>query len=738
MAGRTTHLQFLWHFHQPCYRLPQAADFELPWVRLHSVKAYYDMGRMLEAHPGVRAVVNFSGALLEQLRDYVALGRRDKWWHLSLVPPEELTDEARGRLLADFFSISWETHVQAMPRYAELLARRAAPHDPQSPHAPLRTFSNADWVDLQLLFNLAWCGFSVREEFALVQALLARGRDFRPSDVAALLDVHIEVMGRLLPMYARLQARGQVEISVTPMYHPILPLLVDSDAAARATPDRPRPARYSARDAHWHVREALDLATDLFGARPRGVWPAEGSVSPEAVELLAHEGVEWIATDEDVLRLSRGGRWSRGEDLCRPWRYRTFEKPWIYFRDHGLSDQIGFVYSKNSAQAAVQDFLERVRQSASHSPQPAPVVSVILDGENPWEHYTDDGRAFLEALYRALEAAPDIQTTTPSAWAREGWDAGPLEYLHSGSWIMANYQIWIGHPETNLAWDLLGQARQLLCQAAPWRETEGYEGPGGAGEPGPASAQPGLAEAWRALRVAEGSDWFWWFGDDFTSPHDDQFDRLFRAQLRFVHEALGLAPPASLERPIMGRRTREIAWQAPRQLVRPRINGLGSSYLEWAGAGVYRNTGAHGSMFESSRFLDHLLLGFDLEHLYLRAALGPDLEASPREGASAETRLRVHLTTPRGEQHIEVVLAQGPRALLRDALGKEHALREVAWRDFLELGVAWRQLDMHPGEAVELALTVHRGALELERHPEHGALALEVPRAGFDARHWQV
>ncbi|MFP4598749.1 MAG: glycoside hydrolase, partial [Persicimonas sp.] len=260
--NQPTYVQFLWHFHQPCYSVPKQSTNKLPWVRLHAIKSYYDMGRMLERFPQMRCVVNFSGCLLQQLREYIEDGKRDTWWELTEKPAFELDEAERAHLLRNFFSIDWDHCVARYPRYQELLEKRGADPDKIDPNA----FSVQELRDLQVLFNLAWFGFSARQERVVLQALIDKGRGFTESEKQAVLEQQIEIMQLVAPLYRKLHRRGQVEVSISPMYHPILPLLIDTDSAAVATPERPRPPRMQAvEDAHFHIAEARTVARDVLG-----------------------------------------------------------------------------------------------------------------------------------------------------------------------------------------------------------------------------------------------------------------------------------------------------------------------------------------------------------------------------------------------------------------------------------------------------------------------------------------
>lgn len=703
MSRGSRQLIFLWHLHQPYYGLPGRDHFLLPWVRLHATKSYYDMAYMLDRHPQIKATVNFSGALLKQLREYVEEGKRDTWWEMTRKPAEDLDPQDRLFLFRNFFSIDWEQCIDTQPRYRELLDRRGRGPQLADPSA----FSIQDVRDLQVWFNLAWFGFAARQDRFIVQELFRKGRGFTEGEKEALLEQQIDMMALIEPMYRELHARDQVEVSVTPMYHPILPLVIDTDEMAIATPERLRPRRFQAPlDARQHVEDARGAAREFFGIDVNGMWPAEGSVSPAAYDMFADEGLGWIATDEEVLRHSRGSAWDRSRDLYRPWQLG--DGPAIFFRDHGISDQIGFVYSKNPPEVAVADFIKR----AESCPEGG-AVSVILDGENPWEHFPNDGFEFLELFYTELAASETIETNTPTAWLDEhGTHVARLNHLHSGSWINGNYQIWIGHPDENKGWELLARTRDDLHD---WLAS-------GSRDPDVVS------RATEALFVAEGSDWFWWYGDDFQTPHDIDFDRLFRENLKAVYAIIGLPTPSDLSDPIVTDNVEPIALSRPTQLIRPRIDGRSDYYYEWAGAGEYRNSGGRGSMFENSRSIAAIHIGFDLENLYLRIEPGPDLESLE------ESEFRVLIRTKKSE-FVAELRADGGRLFADEPVA---ILEEVEFDTCVEAAIPFRALKLQQQDAFEVAVALIVDDVEQERHPGHAGFALNVPDETFEGRNWIV
>lgn len=550
-------LAILWHQHQPFYkdtsRESPWGSYLQPWLRLHAIRDYYSMAAILAEHPGTHVTINLTPALLWQIDDYIEGHATDESLELTLQYPAVMTGQERERVLTTFFDADWHNQIFPHPRYKEFFLQRQLG----------RQFDDQDVRDLQMWFNLAWFAKEFREgevalptgEAASVRRFVERGRGFRTPDVEALVGEQYKILRAVVPMHRQLQERGQIEVSTTPFSHPILPLLVDTD---RATIDRPgatHPRRFEhPEDANAQVRLAIDLYERHFGERPRGMWPAEGAVAQFVLPFFARNGIHWIATDQGVL--ARSGRWGYRADepdvLCQPYRAEEgSDAVSVFFRDTALSDAIGFRYSNHPDPAqAARDFVSEVKERFARRTVPGEdrVLTVALDGENAWGSYRDDARPFLHALYGLLETDGEIRTVTFSEYLAGNSSRGLRPHppdsqtkvfeLFTGSWIDENGSApgvdlgtWIGEPEENLAWELLGDARNFLTKngAVPERSRNSF----------------------LALYMAEGSDWFWWFGDDQELGRDDEFDDLFRVHLKNIYRELGVTPPAELDRHIV-------------------------------------------------------------------------------------------------------------------------------------------------------------------------------------------
>ena len=587
---------FLWHQHQPLYKSPRNGRYALPWVRLHGLKDYYDMAAIAGDQPRLHLTFNIVPSLLDQIDDYVSGQADDPSLELAKRPAADLTDDEALALLDLYFSVPYRTLIAPFPRYAALYHKRGQRGASGDYREALDRFRPDDLRDLQVWFHLAWCGATLRAR-PEVKELFKKGDGFTEAEKLALLDLQGRFLAEIVPIHRRLADEGVAELSTSPYYHPILPLLCDLTSAREAVPDLPLPDQPFSHpgDAAFQVIEGLSAMQRRFGRRPAGVWPSEGSLSERAIGILSECDLRWTASDEDVLRASVPG--PHGPDLLyRPWRLdaASASAPAVFFRDHTLSDLIGFTYATWPAAAAVDDFLARLRHVGQRAP--GGVVSVILDGENAWEHYPDNGVEFLRALYAGLAHADDIRTVTYSEALEQGPPPGRMGRLRAGSWIGASFTTWIGHPEKNRAWSLLSAARQ---------EAERRLG----------SALRGAA-VFHSLAAAEGSDWFWWFGDDHSSEQDAIFDASFRDLLRGVYQALDAPVPSELDAPIKRARTHQ--WSRPAAPLAPVLDGRVSDYFEWLAAGVCDAASGQGAMHQSAGLIRRIAYGTGDGALFLR------------------------------------------------------------------------------------------------------------------------
>ncbi|MHB1843888.1 MAG: glycoside hydrolase family 57 protein [Deltaproteobacteria bacterium] len=710
-------LALVLHMHQPDYVDPLTGDALLPWVRLHASRAYYDVARLLEGHPGARIHVNLVPSLLDQLEALARGELRDRYLELSRKPAAELAPGEREQLLRFFFMVDWETEVRTVPRYWELLLKRGQDLSRVDLPAAARAASTDELRDLQLLFNLAWTGFSLRAEEPALKELLRKGRGFSEDDKGVVLGAQARALREVIPLYRALSERGTVELTATPHYHPILPLLIDTESAREALPDRPMPRRFAhPEDAREQVRRARESHARRFGAAPSGMWPAEGSVSFAAAEIFAEQGTRWIASDEGVLFRSLPAGTPR-DRLYRPYRLETpGGEISMVFRDRGLSDLIGFDYAKAPAARAVEDLLGHLCAiGEGERGGERRLVSIVLDGENPWEHYPESGREFLHRLCEALEGHEGgVEPVLLRERLAERPPRDSLPRLHPGSWIEASFRIWIGHAEDRAGWEALGEVRRRFEQA----RADG-------------AAPDRLDRAYDQILRAEGSDWFWWYGDDFSTENAAEFDALFRAHLTEACRALGVEIPEAIRRPLSAAAVRQRSLgglRAPDALLRPTIDGRISVYGEWAGAGLLPAEPSRGSMYQGDPPFTCLRYGFDERCFYFRL----DRTAPWPSGHT----LAVEWQAAGSSGSVSFPLALGRSEGQSTAQGG--GVGEIVVADILEGRLGLDELQVGAGEKLWLAVQLLSGEVVVQRFPASGSLEIDVPTRDFERIHWKV
>ena len=640
----------LWHQHQPFYKDLVTGEYRLPWTRLHALKDYYGMVKLLEEFPNVHQTFNLVPSLITQIQDYAQGTAHDPFLYVASVPAEDLTADQRRFALQYLFQANHDHLIGRYPRYAELWDRFQSTG--AAPERAEKYFTPQDFTDLQVLSQLAWF-----DEFFLldpdVAALVAKGRGFSKEDQQYVIARQRDLIGKVLPAHLDAAKAGRIEISTSPFYHPILPLVCDTNAGAVSTPGLPLPQNRfrHPEDAKEQLQRGLHLHEKVFGIRPKGVWPSEGSVSEEVLAIAASLGVQWMATDEGVLSRTLGMSFMRdgngrlpdsaAEKLYTTHRYENAETRMnLIFRDHAISDLIGFVYSGMHPAEAAAHLIHNIKESA----QPVlrqgrdAVMPIILDGENAWEYFPESGREFLRRFYDALDQDPSIEAVTVSEAIERHRNPNTLNSLVPGSWIYANFNVWIGAPEDNRSWDYLYHARNFYEQASP------------------TCSEPQRKLALEELLIAEGSDWNWWYGPEHHSANDREFDELYRKHLSNVYQALGATPPDYLAQPIMGGTARP-SFLPQTHYIRPRITGEIVRYFEWMGAALYtadRRSGAmHGKIF----LLDSIYAGIDEASVYGRMDFAEQIPPGDFEVAVNLESWADHATRPRRSLRLTVEVA---------------------------------------------------------------------------------
>ena len=706
----------LWHLHQPSYVDAASGEVVMSWVRLHTVRGYADMAEMARRHPKVKLNFNLTPVLVQQIEE-LAEGRvKDRWGELGQKSAANLTVEDQQQLLEHYFKINWTTCVEPYPRYRQLLDLRGRGAGAGQSEQSRKRFREKDFRDLQVWFNLSWCGFAVRKRYPELGAMMQKGRDFTEEEKGRVMEIHQEMLRGILGEYRALAESGQVELTTTPFYHPILPLLVDTDSAKRAMPWVRLPERLQApEDALVQLEKAQATHQRVFGQKARGLWPSEGSVSPEVIPLMAQAGFEYFCTDEMVLfrGLEAQGWKGKHSELFQAWRVEEGGSAMkVLFRERPLSDYIGFTASRTEPKVAA----EHLRVHLEHIAQVMPsdgVVLLALDGENAWEAFPDSGEAFLDEFYTRLQQTKGLKSTTLGGYL--GTRAGrPVGRLHSGSWIGGNFDIWIGDPEENQGWCWIKRTRDFLTQA----------------KEGGQVTKEVLAAAWEDLYAAQGSDWFWWYGPDFQTDSDTIFDALFRGRLQNVYRRLGVTPPAGLSVPICATGTQ--LGTPPVREIEPKLSGTGS-YLEWSGAGKYEAWRDQGAMAQGDRRVRMVRYGVGESDFHFRL--------DGKEPLGEEVILDFHQPSPvririGGEKDGKVSLEKSKDGVVYEA---EDCSAEVAGGGGLGLRIPFSSLGWR-GDGVEVSFLVRviRGGVEVERYPDRGLIEFRGPTRALDMKNWYI
>ena len=724
----------LWHQHQPFYKDLVSGEYRLPWVRLHALKDYFGMVKLLDEFPNVHQTFNLVPSLITQIQDYVSGTAQDPFLQVAAKPAKDLTPEERRFALQYLFQANPVHMIGRYPRYRELWERFRG--SGSSPEPAEKYFQAQDFTDLQVLSQIAWF-----DEFFLqdpeVAALIQKGRNYSLDDQRFVILHQRELLAKVLPAHAEAAQRGFIEISTSPFYHPILPLICDTNMGAVSTPGLPLPPHRfrHPEDAREQLQRGLDLHQKVFGVRPQGVWPSEGCVSEEVLAIAQSLGVKWMATDEEVLGRTLGVSFSREGDgrlpaepaakLYNIHRYQSGQTEMnMIFRDHTISDLIGFVYSGMPPQEAATHLMRSIKQSA----QPAldqgkdAVLAIILDGENAWEYYPQSGREFLRRFYDALQREPGVEAVTVSEAIQRHKDFGQLSSLVPGSWIHANFNVWIGAPEDNRAWDYLHHARNFYDQTSA------------------GATEPQRKLAFEEILISEGSDWNWWYGPEHHSANDRDFDELYRKHLSNVYQALGARPPDYLAQPIMAGMARP-AFLHQSAYIHPRITGDMVRYFEWMGAAVYTADHRSGSMHGKQFLLDSVYAGIDERNVYGRLDFAdgkvPDIDFelvvnlesgvadSPENDGSRHRRvLRLDVTVQKGQIQDWKVTADENQLLATSQESNPVATLALAKNFEFKLPLDWLQAE----SAVQLRLrfSLWRQGLPVDALPLEGWIELQL------------
>lgn len=533
-------IALIWHMHQPAYRTAEGEIYLMPWVRMHAIKDYLDMLLILDEFPSLKLNFNLVPVLLDAIYDYGYNGAHDIYSKLTVA--EHLSDEEKEFVFNHFFDANYKNMVLHHDEYRKLYEKRYSRED-----ITIHDFSDQEYFAVMSWFNLAWFDPYWRKSEELVRIADKKNEEFTLEDREKIIELQRKICREIIPQYKKYQLAGRIEISTSPYYHPILPLLLDMNDAEKSNPSLPAPKLHSNMkdDAIWQVKSALDKFEDLFDVRPRGIWPSEQCISKKTLELFQDLGVKWTISDEGVLEQSLKTEFVRDfrgylEDpygLCHPYSYQTIGKKInILFRDSVLPNLIGFEYPNHDPQKAAYDLYDRIKTIQSklqNSPDNSHILTIAMDGENCWENYSEDGHIFLSELYRLLTTDEGLETVRVSDYLEKAERSVRLSKIHPGSWINRDFSLWVGEPTKNLAWEYLDKTRTDLISFEKEKPDKEL-----------------LKQAWNEIYICEGSDWYWWYGEPNDSGQDEIFDFIFRERLQNVYKILSKPVPDYLTLPL--------------------------------------------------------------------------------------------------------------------------------------------------------------------------------------------
>lgn len=603
---------FVWHMHQPVYKSEQNGIYLMPWVRLRAVKDYLDMLKIMDKFPSLKLNFNLVPLLVASIYDYGYNGADDIFSRLTLKPVEELSDDEKEFILNHFFDVNYKNMVLPFEEYKALYDKRFETRD-----CSINDFSLQDYSDIMAWFNLVWFDPMWRECSEIKELFSKKNGEFTLDDRRQIIDFQRELIKQIIPAYTQYQNEGKIEISTSPYYHPIMPLLLDMNDAMETNPNvqYPQIASDMTTDAQINIETALETFENIFGKRPQGIWPSEQCVSEKTLQLLIENGIKWTIADEGVLEQTLKKEFVRDfrgylEDpyeLCHSYRYNYEGKQiGLFFRDAVLPNLIGFEYPNHDPVKAANDLYDRIKtkqRKLQTSPDKMHVLTIAMDGENCWENYQNDGHEFLETLYKLILEDDELETVLLSDYVDEvnklDWSNTPFDLtsLRPGSWINRDFLLWIGEPTKNLAWTYMDNAR---CALVEYQQKNPDD--------------ENLELAWQELLISQSSDWYWWYGEPNDSGQDDIFDHLFREHLKNVYKAINLPVPDYLETPLT--QFIETHSRFPKMPFDEfNLNGV-DPCDKWENGGCIEIPAP--PTMQEKRFFNKIYFGYDSNNLYMR------------------------------------------------------------------------------------------------------------------------
>ncbi|MBQ3641120.1 hypothetical protein II906_04235 [bacterium] len=600
---------FVWHFHQPNYQVQPNGIRLMPWARLHAIKDYLDMLLLLDKFPKIKLNFSIVPALLDTIEDYANNNAHDIHSKLTVTPVEELSDDDKIFILNYFFDANYDTLIAPNPRYNELYAKRGSQKE-----ININDFSLQEYADIMMLFNLVWFDPIWKDTYPELKAFEKKGKNYTLKDRQILIELNRKIIKQIIPSFKKYQEKGRIEIITSPYNHPIMPILINPKDLKNPSLKYPMPDCKIALmvDLKEQIKLSIEKITETFGKPPKGIWPSEHCVSQKVLDVAANLGFEWVITDESVLSNSIKkefvrdfrGCWEDPYDVCSLYNYqtKTGKEINIVFRDSFLPKLISFEYPNRDSEICANDMFERIKSvydKLKNSPDEKHLLTIAMDGENSWSAYPKDGAIFLEKVYSLINDDKTIKTVLLSDYVEANKEHSKLlKKVASGSWVNQEFQLWIAEPTKNLAWKYLVQARNEFKEAEKTGELTKEQ----------------IKSIKSELFAAEGSDWFWWYGEPNNSGQDHIFDFLFREHLRNIYLFMNKPIPEYLDTPlisVMGKPSKN-----PRKEITPKISGFSANNDDWNYAGCIDIPG--GPILQENKLFNRIYFGTDKNNLYLR------------------------------------------------------------------------------------------------------------------------
>ena len=599
--------------HQPVYQLSPEGDYLMSWVRLHAVKDYLDMVTITDKYKNIKLNINLVPVLLDAFIDYGVKGFHDLHSRLTITPVENLNIEDKEFILNNFFDANYKTMIYPFPEYNRLFQKRQSFVD-----VDINAFSEQEYSDLMALFNLVWFDPVYLKEYPALKKLFKKGKNYTLEDRQLIIELQRDIIRRIIPTYKEFLEKGKIEITTSPYYHPILPILLDIKSINIDNKEGLPSDLKMSLDAKMQTQSALDKVEKIFGKRPKGIWPSEHCISSKELDLFKELGIEWTISDEGILADSINHEFVRDfkgymEDpyhLVKSYKYKNGIK--LIFRNSMISNLISFEYPNFDSELAARDLYERIKVMQSKlltSPDDNHLLTIAMDGENCWENYPQDANVFLNTLYKLIDEDESLETVLISDYLEKEKHHKPLNRIKAGSWINRNFKLWIDEPIKNLAWQYLKNVRDDFCNFVKKHPNNSH-----------------IEQARKELFICEGSDWFWWYGEPNDSGRDNIFDYLFREHLKNIYTYLGMEVPEYLDMPLLVAVTKPSRY--PKSEINPEIDGQEEDD-SWLNAGCIEIP--DGPVLKENKFFNRICFGYDKNNLYLRFYINKYVLENPKK-----------------------------------------------------------------------------------------------------------